>query len=51
MAFRALNYLQNQIFVDGRDRKGKEATQHLDEVAVQLEKSLSEAVAQAEGTH
>lgn len=51
MAFRALNYLQNQIFVDGRDRKGKEATQHLDEVAVQLEKSLAEAVAQAEGTH
>lgn len=51
MAFRALNYLQNQIFVDGRDRKRKEATEHLDEVAVQLEKSLSEAVAQAEGTH
>lgn len=51
MAFRALNFLQNQIFVDGRDRKGKEAAQHLDDVAVQLEKSLAEAVAQAEGTH
>ncbi|KAH8236726.1 hypothetical protein KR026_009361 [Drosophila bipectinata] len=43
MAFRALNFLETQIFVDGRNRKKKEALQHLDEVAEQLEQSLSEA--------
>ncbi|KAH8318816.1 hypothetical protein KR074_006732 [Drosophila pseudoananassae] len=43
MAFRALNFLETQIFVDGRNRKKKEALQHIDEVAEQLEQSLSEA--------
>lgn len=43
MAFRALHFLDTQIFVDGRNRKAKEALQHLDEVAVQLEQSLGEA--------
>ncbi|KAH8268008.1 hypothetical protein KR018_005961 [Drosophila ironensis] len=43
MAFRALNFLETQIFVDGRNRRAKEALQHLDEVAEQLEQSLSEA--------
>ncbi|XP_023177111.1 putative OPA3-like protein CG13603 [Drosophila hydei] len=44
MTFRALNYLQTQIFIDGRDRKGKQALQHMDEVAEKLEKSLNETV-------
>lgn len=48
MAFRALNFLQTQIFIDGRDRKGKQALQQIDEVAAQLEKSLEEAVSNAE---
>ncbi|XP_064549788.1 putative OPA3-like protein CG13603 [Drosophila montana] len=48
MAFRALNFLQTQIFIDGRGRKGKEALQHIDEVAGELEKSLEEAVSNAE---
>ncbi|XP_002054366.3 putative OPA3-like protein CG13603 [Drosophila virilis] len=48
MAFRALNFLQTQIFIDGRDRKGKQALQQIDEVAVELEKSLEEAVSTAE---
>ncbi|XP_032305497.1 putative OPA3-like protein CG13603 [Drosophila ananassae] len=43
MAFRALNFLETQIFVDGRNRKAKEALQHIDEVAEQLEQSLGEA--------
>ncbi|XP_020817844.1 putative OPA3-like protein CG13603 [Drosophila serrata] len=47
MAFRALNYLETEIFVDGRNRKAKEALKHLDEVAVQLEQSLGEAATAA----
>jgi len=43
MAFRALHFLDTQIFVDGRNRKAKEALRHLDEVAEQLEQSLGEA--------
>ncbi|XP_039492727.1 putative OPA3-like protein CG13603 [Drosophila santomea] len=43
MAFRALHFLDTQIFVDGRNRKAKEALKHLDEVAEQLEQSLGEA--------
>ncbi|KAH8383387.1 hypothetical protein KR009_008408 [Drosophila setifemur] len=47
MAFRALNFLETQIFVDGRNRKGKEVLKHLDEVAEQLEQSLAEATSVA----
>ncbi|KAH8337227.1 putative OPA3-like protein CG13603 [Drosophila kikkawai] len=47
MAFRALNFLETQIFVDGRNRKAKEALKHLDEVAVELEQSLGEAATAA----
>ncbi|EDW16172.1 putative OPA3-like protein CG13603 isoform X1 [Drosophila mojavensis] len=44
MTFRALNYLQTQIFIDGRNRKGKQALQHMDEVAEKLERSFGETV-------
>lgn len=44
MTFRALNYLQTQIFIDGRNRKGKQALQHMDEVAEKLERSFGEKV-------
>ncbi|XP_002072012.3 putative OPA3-like protein CG13603 [Drosophila willistoni] len=47
MAFRALNFLETQIFVDGRDRKGKAARKHLDAVATELEHTLTEAVAES----
>ncbi|KAM8703053.1 hypothetical protein ACLKA7_005399 [Drosophila subpalustris] len=41
MAFRALNFLQTQIFVDGRSRKVERVE---DEVAVELDRTLGEAV-------
>ncbi|KAL7726886.1 hypothetical protein ACLKA6_000899 [Drosophila palustris] len=41
MAFRALNFLQTQIFVDGRNRKVERVE---DEVAVELDRTLGEAV-------
>ncbi|XP_017968713.1 putative OPA3-like protein CG13603 [Drosophila navojoa] len=44
MTFRALNYLQTQIFIDGRNRKGKQALQQMDEVAEKLERSFGETV-------
>lgn len=47
MAFRALNFLETQIFVDGRNRKAKEALKHLDEVAEQMEQSLGAAATAA----
>ncbi|SPP87732.1 putative OPA3-like protein CG13603 [Drosophila guanche] len=43
MAFRALNLLETQVFVDGGNQKAKEALRHIDEVAEQLEQSLGEA--------
>ncbi|XP_030370848.1 putative OPA3-like protein CG13603 isoform X2 [Scaptodrosophila lebanonensis] len=44
MAFRALNYLQTQVFADSRAKKGKQALERIDEVATELEQSLTEAV-------
>ncbi|ALC46107.1 CG13601 [Drosophila busckii] len=48
MAFRALHFLQTQIFIDGRDRQAKAALQQIDVLAGNLEESLGQAVTQAE---
>ncbi|XP_062124398.1 putative OPA3-like protein CG13603 [Drosophila sulfurigaster albostrigata] len=41
MAFRALNFLQTQIFVDGRDRKAKH---QVDAVAVEVDRAFDESL-------
>lgn len=44
MAFRALNFLETQIFIDGRYRKDD----RVDKVVAEMERSLNEAVAKVE---
>lgn len=45
MAFRALNFLQTQIFIDGRNRKDNKGDV---EVPVELERSQIKAVTQVD---